>query len=475
MNVTKMNRQQLDDQMVSYLYGELSTAETAAFEAGLEDEPALAAEVRAHRETRSVARQLPSYAMPEGLLDGVMAAATAAAEAAPTPKKTGVFVMLAGLVQRPAFAMVCMITLVAGVSVILLNRGPGQSDHDRQMVAPRPVSAEPSMGVGGASAPEPESAPRANVATDVEREVPTTTSNEKKAASEPTTFAAEDPKTTAINSPAAASKLATAPAVVEPVAETKAAASSRKPRVIRKPTGNRRSADRPTKTRQGVRKTETTKRTDARAGKDLLTESDKDDGANVTDQFGGLGGLGQGASGGGSSEGSLGAGGTPQKGTGSGGDTYRYAPAPPKTPAESNTSTPSAPEPTVRPAPADDSEDAEESEKSTSKSVPGSAERHNEAVTVETVRRRSVFDKDGGREKGRLDQLADLWKRYDGFMKAGRLDDADEVLDEIARLTPDSPKLRGARKTVDSAVAARNASHEKQQKNPVKPSSVPAQ
>jgi len=164
----KLTRQELDDLLVDYLYDELDDAQRAAFESGLEEHPELAAEVEAHRQTRSVAAGLPSFALPPGLLDGVMAEAehVAAANAAAADKPPGFFARLSRLILQPAFASAALAVVVIGVGVIYMANPPSAADPDSQrlepVVATRPTAAHTAEKKGGApegpavaNAPEP--------------------------------------------------------------------------------------------------------------------------------------------------------------------------------------------------------------------------------------------------------------------------------------------------------------------------------
>lgn len=138
-------RPELDELLVDYLYDELDPAQRAAFERGLIEHPELAAEVEAHRRTRSVAASLPAIAMPAGLLDDVLAEAARVA-AANAPAKggassaPGLFERLFRVFNQPAFAMAMVALVVVGVGMLLLDKPlPGESDPNSQRLAPATV------------------------------------------------------------------------------------------------------------------------------------------------------------------------------------------------------------------------------------------------------------------------------------------------------------------------------------------------
>lgn len=148
-----MNRQEMEERLVDFLYDELEPAERERFEASLSEHPELQAEVASHLATRSMLASsgaLAEVQMPPGLLDGVMREARAVASSPEEPTTEGWLARLLSLLMQPAMAAVLLVMLVAGTSIFLARRG-GQSAEVMPSVAaleepeapPTPTGAEP--------------------------------------------------------------------------------------------------------------------------------------------------------------------------------------------------------------------------------------------------------------------------------------------------------------------------------------------
>ncbi|TNF32545.1 MAG: hypothetical protein EP329_09770, partial [Deltaproteobacteria bacterium] len=168
-----MTRQELDELLVDYLYDELEPAQRVAFEEGLDEHPELAAEVEAHRKTRSMVADIPTFALPPGLLDGVLAeaqqvaGAAAAAAAAAAEKRPGFFERLSRLIMQPAFATAALAVVVIGVGVIYMSRPDPMSDPNRQRLEPVvAMRAEPTAAAGDKSKAEEADTPKVAAAKD---------------------------------------------------------------------------------------------------------------------------------------------------------------------------------------------------------------------------------------------------------------------------------------------------------------------
>lgn len=142
-------RQELDDLLVDYLYDELDAADRAAFERGVAAYPDLAAEVEAHRRTRSMAQALPQVPLSAGFIAGLMARVEVppASSPAPAPRRStaptsppGFFARLASFFRKPNFAMALSALVVAGVAALVIAKGAHEEDEGTSQLLREPAS-----------------------------------------------------------------------------------------------------------------------------------------------------------------------------------------------------------------------------------------------------------------------------------------------------------------------------------------------
>ncbi|MBT9559716.1 MAG: hypothetical protein IV100_27040 [Myxococcales bacterium] len=111
------------DQIIDYLYGELSPAERSAFEASLRQDPALASEVAALEGTRSLIRKAAEVpAAPSALL---MKLQREARLAVPAPSPT-FWQSLSALLLRPAAGFAFVVAAVVGTGVWISSQKKDQ-------------------------------------------------------------------------------------------------------------------------------------------------------------------------------------------------------------------------------------------------------------------------------------------------------------------------------------------------------------
>jgi hypothetical protein len=124
-----MNRQELDDRLVDYLFDELSEEEASRFEAAVTGYPELQAEVVAHQQTRHLVAALPQREMSAQVMSAVMNEARAAVATA-EEKPSWLESFLATLMQ-PAMVTAMLVLVVGGASVFVVQQGgdsePGMS------------------------------------------------------------------------------------------------------------------------------------------------------------------------------------------------------------------------------------------------------------------------------------------------------------------------------------------------------------
>ncbi|MFT7579667.1 MAG: hypothetical protein ACI9MR_001333 [Myxococcota bacterium] len=140
-----LTRQQLDEQLLDYLYEELDDAQSAAFEASVSEFPDIGAEVAAHRRTRTAASGLFQAAPPVGLFDGVLEAAALSAEAArkhANPERVSWWMKIHHMLSQPGFAAGMATVLLVGVGTVMLSSGPTSQDGPRKEAPDAPALAE---------------------------------------------------------------------------------------------------------------------------------------------------------------------------------------------------------------------------------------------------------------------------------------------------------------------------------------------
>lgn len=128
-----LNRQDIEDRLMDYLYEELTDEESAAFEEELRHHPDLQAEVSAHRRTRSAFARLPEVEVPHlvqaNILREARKAAAAVDEAQRRPK--GLLARIAELLMQPAAATAMVAVLVAAIGLYVADRRMLAGDADR--------------------------------------------------------------------------------------------------------------------------------------------------------------------------------------------------------------------------------------------------------------------------------------------------------------------------------------------------------
>ena len=152
-----MNRQELEERLVDYLYDELGDSERSSFEAGLRDNPDLAAEVSAHSRTRGAMQSLEVVQPSRAVMKDVMAEARRGLQKEET---VGFVQRILSFLMQPAVATSMVFLLVASASIVLSQEelkdsAPGEqaplavSIHDSKKRAA--TSADPM--VAGVEAP----------------------------------------------------------------------------------------------------------------------------------------------------------------------------------------------------------------------------------------------------------------------------------------------------------------------------------
>lgn len=139
----KLTRQQLDTLLVDYLYDELDEETARQFEAALEHDPELQAEVTAHQRTRSLMGRLEDEPLPAGLLDAVMLEArqtmTEPVEAVSWWSR-----MVAALLQ-PAVSTMLVFAVLATTGVFLVRQeaeAPAEPVPTIALATPTPDEVE---------------------------------------------------------------------------------------------------------------------------------------------------------------------------------------------------------------------------------------------------------------------------------------------------------------------------------------------
>lgn len=165
-----MTRKELEDRILDYLYDELEPSQRTAFERSLAAHPEIRREVEGHRATRKAFQALPRESVPVGLLDDVLAEADKEAarrrELAAVPARDlverdsraeiGFWEKLRRVLFQPAFAMAMVVLVVAGISLVGLERKgdlPGMPvSSDAQHIPPVAVEGASSSGLSQAGA-----------------------------------------------------------------------------------------------------------------------------------------------------------------------------------------------------------------------------------------------------------------------------------------------------------------------------------
>lgn len=156
-----MNRQQMDDLLVDYLYDELDSDVRQRFEAALPEFPELQAEVSAHQRTRELMGDLQEIDPPALALANIMREARLAAE--PPEAQPGFFARLASFLMQPAMATAAIFVAVAGVTFFLSDEGA--FDKVGAPVEVEEVAFAPERGDRSADEPAPADDNRGAAAT----------------------------------------------------------------------------------------------------------------------------------------------------------------------------------------------------------------------------------------------------------------------------------------------------------------------
>ena len=507
----KLTRPELDDLLVDYLYDELEPARRAAFEEGLAEHPELAAEVAAHRRTRVAAAELPQLALPAGLLDGVLAEAgrvAAAQTAAAAAKRPGFFERLSRLLLQPAFASAALAVLVVGVGLLYVaqpNSGPNDPDRQRlgPVIASHPAEAAAEADQAPAvtvSAPTPPAAPEGLVVDEAKAKDEAELAAPEPSFKEPEMEKVASPSTQGLDAPAAQPNRAASAALEDKLdagtpEEAEVGSKAHKGAARTVEVAARRVAD-----------TKAAPAADA-AKRDLEPETG--------DQ--GFGAAGGGSAPGSPARGV--SGGSPSTGDGTGG--RFVPPPPERAPAKKDaaTSTTGRPRPAdapplaakpaaekalpevpiavpdeatrarivhttdrnaddastaPAPAPVPTSERRTAAQPETASPAPPS--RADEAAVPEDgdgsaaqreyLQRTGSTDGEAERQARRQEEerkkledaaVAELWKRYDRYLATERWSDADEVLDQLARIPSQAERVRALRPQLAKRKAAADA------------------
>ena len=111
-----LTREQIDNQLVDYLFDELGPGERQAFESALPQHPELEVEVRQHQSLRLRVATLPHDPVPKHILNRIMD------EAAHAVRKPSFFERLAAMLMQPAVATAMVFVLIGTTSIVLTMR-----------------------------------------------------------------------------------------------------------------------------------------------------------------------------------------------------------------------------------------------------------------------------------------------------------------------------------------------------------------
>jgi hypothetical protein len=142
--MTRIEPDNLGEQLSAYVDGELTDAERADVERLLEDDPSARAELERLREAASWVRDLPRRSAPAGLTDEVMARV----EARPTPadqKHEGERIIRWFVGFRPLILAAAMVAISVGIGLWGVSQGGKAGSERRLAVAQRETFESPDL------------------------------------------------------------------------------------------------------------------------------------------------------------------------------------------------------------------------------------------------------------------------------------------------------------------------------------------
>ena len=122
-----MTREQIEDRMMDYLYEELSDEERSAFETAVTAYPDLQEEISAFRNTRTSFESLPEIEVSHLVKANILREARIAV----AESEASFFERLTSMLMRPAMGTAFAAVLVAGVGLIVIDKG-GVFQHEEE-------------------------------------------------------------------------------------------------------------------------------------------------------------------------------------------------------------------------------------------------------------------------------------------------------------------------------------------------------